>query len=229
MKKIMIVIFLLALSLRAQTEERFYEFFDGGGIGYTPSLLIMPDIAFPAMPQPLEIAGQRYVHGVSGWSSLINRWRIGAQILSGKISSAGTIGADLEKSEFSITSGMLLTEYAIPLSHNNQFAVSFAFGISQISLSYQRSSPAVGWSDLFANRSSQILTARSLPTVAPQLSWLWQFSRRAGFRVNAGAHLMSISPSVWKLNDYITVTDAYGNENALIISPMVQIFIYFGA
>ncbi len=229
MRKIALTLILTVTVLAAQTEERFYEAFDGGGIGYTPSLLIMPEIAFPSLPHRLEIAGQRYLHGVSGWSCLTKRWRIGAQILSGKISSTGTVGVNVEKSEFSLSSGMLLTEYALPVGHTNQFVMSLAFGISQISLSYQVSAPAVGWSDIFLTQSSQILTASTLPTLAPQIAWLWQFSRRAGFRVNAGAHVLSIPPAAWKLNDYITVTDGYGNENALIISPLVQIFIYFGA
>ncbi|HDR04888.1 MAG TPA: hypothetical protein ENN84_06540 [Candidatus Marinimicrobia bacterium] len=229
MKKKFIILLFFVVVAPGQTEERFYEAFEGGGIAYTPSLLLMPDIAFPAMSNSPKIEGQQYFHGVSGWSALSKRWRIGAQVLSGKISSTGTLGANIEKSEFTLSSGMLLTEYIFPVTHSNHFVLSFAFGVSQISLNYQLSSPAIAWSDIFSVQSSQTLTAKTLPTLAPQIAWLWQFSKRAGFRVNAGAHIFRIRPDAWKLNDFITVTDGYGNQDALLISPMLQIFIYFGA
>lgn len=229
MKKIILLTLLAVAWLSAENSSVYYESFEGGGIGYTPTFIILPQVDFPAVPNPLTIKGQHYFHGVQGWGTLTEHWRAGATMIAGNFSNSRTSGANIEKTEFSLVSGLVFTEYTMQMSSSSQFAIHLAFGISQLSYSYQISPAALTWATVFSTQTMQKLTARTIPTIAPQISLIYQLSRKTGLRLNTGTHIMNISQTAWKLNDFVTVSNGYGGQNAIINSPFIQIFIYFGA
>jgi hypothetical protein len=130
---------------------------------------------------------------------------------------------------FSQVSGFLFLEGIIPFSYHTQLALNLSGGVTALSAEYFESSPTRDWTTLFVGPlTATKLTARKIPTLMPQLSFLYQFSRRSGMRINGGLLLMAVSTDQWKVNDRVTVSNGFDGELLKIMAPVLQMMIYFG-
>ena len=111
----------------------------------------------------------------------------------------------------------------------NAPAINFGGGITNISINYMEDLPNRAWDDVFSGSMNAIkLTSKNIPTLNPQISFLLQLFQRGGIRLNMGTQIYYISQTSWKLDDYISVTDANNGDQQIIVSPYLQAFIYFG-
>ncbi|MCD6234093.1 MAG: hypothetical protein J7K63_03525 [Candidatus Marinimicrobia bacterium] len=232
MKKILIS-FVLVIGmfppLSGSTE--FYEEFRGGGIGYAPTLVIYDanEFGLPGMNMSYDFSGSRYFHGLQGWGDINDRWRIGASLLAGTAENSEASGGKVRYAVFSQVSVFLFLEGVIPFSYNAQLALNMSAGVSALSAEYFESTPTRDWTLLFVGPlTSTKLTARKIPTLMPQLSFLYQFSRRSGVRINGGLIFMTISTDQWKVNDRVTVSNGFNGELLKVMAPVLQMMIYFG-
>jgi len=232
MKKILlfsVLIFAMFLPLSGSAE--FYEEFRGGGIGYAPTLVIYDakEFGLPGMNMSYDFSGNRYFHGLQGWGDINDRWRIGASLLAGTAENSEASGGIVRYAVFSQVSGFLFLEGIIPFSYHAQLALNLSAGVSALSAEYFESSPTRDWTTLFVGPlTSTKLTARKIPTLMPQLSFLYQFSRRSGVRINGGLLFMAVSTDQWKVNDRVTVSNGFDGELLKVMAPVLQMMIYFG-
>lgn len=225
------VILILFVSLTLSASTDFYEEFRGGGIGYAPTLVVYEsnEFGFPGMNMPYDFSGNRYFHGLQGWGDINEHWRIGASLLAGTVESSQTSGGMVQYAVFSQVSGFLFLECVLPVSYNAQFALNLSGGTSALSVEYFQSTPTRGWTTLFVGPlTSTKLTARKIPTIMPQLSFLYQFSRRAGVRINSGLLFLAINTDQWKVNDRVSVSNGFNGDLLKVMAPVLQIMVYFG-
>ncbi len=231
LKRILFGLCLAALPVAAQMQTDYFDAFYGGGIGYTPTWVSLPSIDLPQTPEGIDFSGNTYLHGVQGWGTISDHWRLGASVLAGKKQRSENIAStdSVMYSQMSLSSSLLFVEYVFPVSAHGQFALNLSAGISNYSYKYLRNRHNNDWAAIFAKPEfGARLTAKSAPTFLPEISWLWQFMRRGGLRFNAGAHIALIPPTAWKVDDYYTVSNSPGGGLMTLVSPFAQVFIYFG-
>jgi hypothetical protein len=231
MKNLCLFSLLICLSLPVEASTDFYDQFQGGGIAYAPSLVVYGknEFNFPGMNIPYDFTGNLYFHGLQGWGDINDRWRIGAALLAGDGEQSESSGGLVKYASFSQVSGFLFLEFIMPVSYSSQFTLNLSGGISTIAVEYFESTPTRDWLTLFVGPlTATKLTARQIPTLMPQISFLYQFSRRAGLRINGGALFYVVDNSQWKVNNRVSISNANNGELLKVTAPMVQAMIYFG-
>lgn len=231
MKILFRLLLLICLTIPLAASTDFYDQFQGGGIAYAPSLVVYGknEFTFPGMNIPYDFTGNLYFHGLQGWGDINDRWRIGAALLAGDGEQSESSGGMVKYASFSQVSGFLFLEFIMPVSYSSQFTLNLSGGVSALSVEYFESTPTRDWLTLFVGPlTTTRLTARQIPTFMPQISFLYQFSPRAGIRINGGALFYIVDTSQWKVNNRVSISNANNGELLKVTAPIVQAMVYFG-
>ena len=232
-KKLSFITVLILISLSTvfgQMRSDYYDAFYGGGIGYTPGLVIVPEILLPESDETIDFSGAHFFHGFQGWGNITRKWRVGASILAGTDQQTFDVsGSDtIVFTQFTMTSSYLFSEYILAVSAKTQLAFNLGAGITNFSIKYFRNPNNGNWDNLFTSPGSGThLTVKSAVSLYPMVSYLWQFMHRGGLRLNAGASMSFVPQSSWKIDDFYSVSNAADGTDQFLVSPVFQMFIYF--
>ncbi|MCK4579139.1 MAG: hypothetical protein KAU50_10140 [Candidatus Marinimicrobia bacterium] len=249
------LILLFCSGLLAQRDIEYPgEAYFGGGIGYTPTFLML-DVAkaFPFntgtdattqellgasglnfTPDDVDALGSMLVlHGAEGFGNITGSWRIGAYVGLGSNSitrvdtNAGTDATvDLK---LTLMNGSASVEYVIPLFSNLEISAGSLFGFSRAIIQFASTSVAPDWEGQFNGTdtsNTMAVLSGTFFSFQPYMAIKLQFLDRAGLRMSAGYQLGTLAANRWAVNDFQKiVAPSDGNFNALAVRVMLYLGI----
>ncbi len=248
------VALVLISGLGAQRDINYpTEEYLGGGIGYTPTFLMM-DVA-QAFPFNLssetatgtglldtshlnvgdldDLGTMVVLHGVEGFGNISGNWRVGAYVGLGSnsITRVDTSAGDRVTVDLKLTlmTGNASIEYVIPIFSNLEIAAGSLFGFSRGIIQFAHTSGAPDWEGQFTGSDTANTTVGLSGTFfsfQPYIAIKLQFLDRAGLRMSAGYQIGTLPANQWTLNDFQKiVAPSAGNFNALAVRVMLYLGI----
>jgi len=237
-------------SVPFSTEEYF-----GGGIGYTPTFLLL-DLAksFPFNQLDkdatntgllgsggLQFTGEDstslgnllVIHGAEGFGNISGNWRIGAYVGLGSksITRVDTVTKLQTDLKITLMTGSASIEYVIPLFSNLEIAAGSLFGISRAVIQFAKRDKVPGWEDQFTftnigQNNYSVTLSGTFFSFQPYVAIKLQFLDRAGLRVSGGYNVGTLPANQWKLNDFGKIqAPSESNFNALAVRVMLYLGI----
>ncbi|UCH09936.1 MAG: hypothetical protein JSU61_12095 [Fidelibacterota bacterium] len=231
------------------TEEYF-----GGGIGYTPSFLLLDMAAsFPfnllgSDETGTDLLGSSglgftdediaslgdflIVHGAEGFGNVSGNWRVGAYVGLGskgvaRVDTTTDLRVDLK---VALMTGSASVEYVIPLFSNLEIAAGSLFGISRAIIQFAKKDVEPSWegqftfTDIDVDNYSVALSGTFF-SFQPYVAIKLQFLDRAGLRMSAGYNVGTLPENGWTLNDFGKIqAPSASSFNA----PAVRVMLYLG-
>ena len=247
---------VMAPALHAQRDDAFPtdEYF-GGGIGYTPTFLMI-DMAkiYPFNPlgegadstgllgsAGLEFSGDEIaglgnmlvIHGAEGFGNISGNWRVGAYVGLGsksisRVDTATDLRVDLQVALMTASASI---EYVIPLFSNLEIAAGSLFGMSRAIIQFAKSTVEPSWDGQFSFTgidADNYATALSgtFFTFQPYVAIKLQFLDRVGLRMSGGYHVGTLPANQWTLNESRKIqAPSASNFNALAVRVMLYLGI----
>ncbi|MEE9464446.1 MAG: hypothetical protein V3W14_02575 [Candidatus Neomarinimicrobiota bacterium] len=224
----------------------------GGGIGYTPTFLLM-DVA-QAFPfnltseaatttglldssglnfDDLEALGTMLVlHGVEGYGNVSGHWRVGAYVGLGSNSITRvdtTAGRETVDLKLTLMTGNASIEYVVPIFSNLEIAAGSLFGFSRGIIQFAHTSGSPDWAGQFAGTdtaNTQVALSGTFFSFQPYVALKLQFLDRAGLRMSAGYQIGTLPANRWTINDFQNiVAPSDGDFNAVAFRVMLYLGI----
>ena len=222
------------------------EYF-GGGIGYTPTFLIMDlGTAFPfgvgdentdllgtAGLDTLreDLKGIFVIQGAEGFGNITGNWRLGAYVgLGTKTLSANPDDSTTVSLDLSLMMASVSVELVIPIFSNLELAAGSLFGVSRATMQISRSSPTEvpDWDNQFSGPDSSNMMSHlsgAFFSFQPYAALKLQFLDRVGLRISAGYNVGALGTGEWTLN---RIDKIIAPRKALFNAPAVRVMLYMG-
>ncbi len=242
----------LVSSLFAQGDIEYpSESYLGGGIGYTPTFLLL-DVAeafpFNIVGEPASSAGlldtsglnfddldplgtMLVLHGVEGFGNITGNWRVGAYVGLGSNSITRVDSATQETIDLKLTlmTGSASIEYVIPLFSNLEIAAGSLFGYSRSIIQFAHTAGSPSWTGQFDGTDTTntiVALSGTFFSFQPYVALKLQFLDRAGLRMSAGYQIGSLPANKWSMNDFQKiVAPSEGSFNAVAVRVMLYLGI----
>ena len=224
------------------------EYF-GGGIGYTPTFLIM-DLgkSFPFVAEDgIDLLGDTgldfsdddikglkdvfVIHGAEGFGNITGNWRLGAYVglgtktLSANLDSLTKVSLDL-----SLMMASVSAELVIPIFSNLELAAGALFGVSRATMQISRKSSdqLPDWKNQFTGPDSSNMMSHlsgAFFSFQPYAAVKLQFLDRVGLRISAGYNVGTLGTDEWTLN---RIDKIKAPSKASFNAPAVRVMLYMG-
>lgn len=241
-------------SLLAQRDIEYpSESYLGGGIGYTPTFLML-DVAqafpFNISGEPVTSTGlldtsgaglnfddlsplgtMLVLHGVEGFGNITGNWRVGAYVGLGSNSVTRVDSATQETVDLKLTlmTGNASIEFVIPLFSNLEIAAGSLFGYSRAIIQFAHTTGTPSWAGQFDGTDTTntiVALSGTFFSFQPYVAVKLQFLDRAGLRMSAGYQIGTLAANRWSMNDFQKiVAPSAGNFNAVAVRVMLYLGI----